>query len=136
MKVRIGFLAVVIAFGVGVAGVGLEGCASNRLGDIESSQLSELDKASARLYMAESGWVQAKTVLADVLVELSFAGVELSDDAKARMKGAIDSGNQSLRQCRAMLERGDISTAGAFAVTLRSLQTATTNLTDETKGIR
>lgn len=128
------FLVILIL--LGSVGLGAEGCLGGQIQEIDSSDLSEQDKASAKLFMAESAWVQAKNVLADVLTELRLAGITLSNEQNEQIKAAIAAGNRTLKQAQAMLERSDISAASMFATTLRSLQTATRNLSAQTGVLR
>lgn len=103
------------------------GCASP-FSAIDESALSEQDKATAKLYSAESSWVQAKSILADVLTELTFAGVQLDPGLKLRLKQVLAGGNQAISAAAMALPRGDTSATGLFAASLRTLQSAIRSL--------
>ncbi len=107
--------------------LGLSGCPTT-FSAIDESALSEQDKALAKLFAAETSWVQAKEVLANVLTELAFVEIKLSPDVKGRIKAVLAGGNRAVDAARLALARGDGSLEGLFASALRSLQSATRSL--------
>lgn len=121
---------------VGLTGSAVEGCLPSQLIAIDESTLTDQDKAAAKLYVAETAWVEAKEVMANILTDLAFSGVVLGSDQKTRIKESLAAGNAALADLRALVELGDVSAASAFAITLRTLQTQTRSLATATEGLR
>ncbi len=119
--------------GVTAAALLLTGCPS-QFGAINESTLTPQQKREAGLYLAEQGWVNAKTTLADAIDAANLVGVNVPASVKTEALVVMRSGNLALQQATAALMQGDQGVT-AFSSALRALQQATASLNRTSGGL-
>jgi len=88
------------------------------------------------VFAAEQTWVQAKSALADSLLELQAAGIELSPEVKAKIALARDGGNAAVDAAWAAIDSGERDlNAGALAQALRNLRSFTATLQSQREAL-